>query len=311
METTRNMRSRAEGQHGLVTRAQLAELEVTRAVRRRLVERGELVPVGRQVFRIGGVPLTDHQRILAACLDTGGVASHRTAAWLHRLLTGLDPLRPLEVIALRPRADAATSIARVHSTTWLPADDLVVVQGVPCLGVPRTLLSLAALVPHELSFDEVRGAVDQAVFSGIAHEKWLWWRLERLRRSGRNGVRVLEEILLARAAGEITESWLERETLAVIVGAGLPVPVCQARIERRGSFVGRVDFLYADARVVIEVSGYRWHRTKAQAASDAQRRRQLTLAGYTMLEYTFDDVVTSPHVLIAEVSEALGLARAA
>ena len=117
--------------------------------------------------------------------------------------------------------------------------------------------------------------------------------------------------MVARAAGEITESWLERETLRVIIDAGLPVPVCQARIERRGSFVGRVDFLYAEAQVVIEVSGYRWHRTKAQAAADAQRRRALTLAGYTVLEYTFDDVVASPQVLVAEVTEALGLARAA
>lgn len=305
------MRSVAERQHGLVTRDQLAEAKVTRAVRRRLVERGELIPVGRRVFRIGGVPPTDRQRILAACLDTGGVASHRTAAWLHRLLSWIDPDRRPEVVVHRQRNHAPTGTARVHSTTWLPADDRVVVDGIPCLGIPRTLLSLAALVPHELSFDEVKGALDQAVCSGLATEAWIWWRLERLRRSGRNGVRVLEEALLARAAGEVTESWLERETLQVIVAAGLPVPVCQARIERQGSFVGRVDFLYAEARVVIEVSGYRWHRTKAQAASDAQRRRQLTLAGYTVLEYTFDDVVRCPESLVAEVTEALGLVRAA
>ncbi len=311
MDTARNMRTLAGGQHGLLTRAQLAELAVTRAVRRRLVDRGDLVPVGQQVFRIGGVPASERQAILAACLDVGGVASHRTAAWLHRLLTGFDRMRAIEVVVERPRAHATTALAQVHSTTWLPAADLVVVDGIPCLGVPRTLLSLAALVPRELTFDQVKGAVDLGVTSGIAHEKWLWWRLERLRRSGRNGVRVLEAILLARAAGEITESWLERETLRVIIDAGLPVPVCQARIERRGSFVGRVDFLYADARVVIEVSGYRWHRTKAQATDDAQRRRALTLAGYTVLEYTFDDVVSAPHVLVAEVTEALGLARAA
>ena len=115
----------------------------------------------------------------------------------------------------------------------------------------------------------------------------------------------------ARAAGEVTESWLERETLQVLVGAGLPAPVCQARIERKGSYVGRVDFLYAAARLVIEVSGYRWHRTVEQAAADAERRRRLTLAGFTVLEYTFHEVVSSPDLLVAEVAEALGRARAA
>jgi hypothetical protein len=153
MENTRNMRLLAESQHGLVTREQLADLAVTRAVRRRLVARGELAAVGHQVFRIGGVPRTERQAILAACLDTGGVASHRTAAWLHRLLTGIDPTRPPEVVVDRRRSHATTAIARIHSTTWLPADDLVVVDGIPCLGVPRTVLSLAALVPHHLTFD--------------------------------------------------------------------------------------------------------------------------------------------------------------
>lgn len=185
------------------------------------------------------------------------------------------------------------------------------VDGIPCLGVPRTLMTMAALVPHELSYDEVKGAVDEAIRLGIAHEKWLWWRLEKLRRSGRNGVRVFEQILESRAAGEVTESWLERETLEVLRAAGLPLPVCQARIERRGSFVGRVDFLYPTPRLVIEVSGYRWHRTAEQAAADAERRRHLTLAGYTVLEYTFHDVVSTPEVLVAEVTEALSRSVAA
>ncbi|MEZ5177093.1 MAG: type IV toxin-antitoxin system AbiEi family antitoxin domain-containing protein [Acidimicrobiales bacterium] len=310
METSVDYRAVAAGQHGLVTRAQLLESEVSRAARRRLVDRGDLVPVGRQVFRISGAPVTEHQAILAACLDVGGVASHRTAAWLHHLIAGRRRAGPPEVMVRRPGGHHNPN-AVVHSTTFLPPDDVVTVDGIPCLGVPRTLLTLAALVPHELTYDEVKGAVDEAIRVGIAHERWLWWRLEKLRRSGRNGVRVFEQILEARAAGEVTESWLERETLQVLVGAGLPAPVCQARIERKGSFLGRVDFLYAAARLVIEVSGYRWHRTAEQAAADAERRRRLTLAGFTVLEYTFHEVVSSPDLLVAEVAEALGRARAA
>ena len=286
----------------------LGELGVTVGVRRGLIARGELVPAGRRVYRIGGVAPTDHQQLQAFCLDTGGVASHRSAAWLHGL-GGFGPA-PFEVTVARPLPGGAFGPGRVHTTTYLPVDDRVTINGVRSLSAARTLLSLASLVPGELTIDRVRGAVDEAVTIGLARDPWLWWRLEKLRRSGRNGVSVFEAILAERAGGQVTESWLERETLRVFRAAGLPPPVCQARIAARGSFVARVDFLYPGPKVVIEVSGYRFHRTKAQTIADAERRRALVLAGCIVLEYTYDDVVARPHAMVAEVERALGLTLA-
>ncbi len=309
--TPRNaMRDIAERQMGLVTRANLAEAGVTDGVRRGLVRRGELVPAGRSVYRIGGVAPTSRQILLGACLDTGGAVSHRSAAWL-RSVDGFAATSPVEVMVERPLAGGSFPQVRVHTTTWLPPDDVVEVDGIPCLGVPRTLLSLASLVPHELSYDVVRGAVDEAIRLRLATDPWIWWRLERLRRSGRNGVTVLESILATRAAGEVTESWLEREAIRVIRAAGLPIPVCQARIGPRGSFVARVDFLYPDQMLVIEVSGHRWHRSKEQTVADAARRRRLSLLGYTVLEYTYHEVVARPGEMTDEIRLALGMRRVA
>jgi len=304
MERHRELRQLAEKQRGLLTTADLHELGITRAARRGYVDRGELVPAGRRVFRIGGVAPTPRQSLQALCLDTGGVASHRSAAWLHRL-NGFGAF-PLEVTVARPLHGAPFGPGRIHTTRHLPPDDLVTVDGVASLSVARTLLSLAALVPDELAFDRVQGAVDEAVALGLATDPWLWWRLEKLRRSGRNGVTVFEAILTGRAGGSVTESWLEREALRVLTAAGIPAPLCQERIAPRGAFVARVDFLYPDRRLVIEVSGYRFHRTKAQTIADAERRRALTLAGYTVLEYTYDDVVKRPAAMVAEVVQALG-----
>ena len=283
----------------------LGEIGVTVGGRRGLIARGELVPVGRRVYRIGGVAPTDRQSLQALCLDTGGVASHRSAAWLHGL-GGFGPT-PLEVTVARPLPGGAFGPGRIHTTTYLPVDDQVTVDGVRSLSVARTLLSLASLVPAELTIDQVRGAVDEAVANGLARDPWLWWRLEKLRRSGRNGVSVFEAILSERAGGQVTESWLERETLRAFRAAGLPMPVCQARVAARGAFVARVDFLYPGPQVVVEVSGYRFHRTRAQTVADAERRRALVLAGCTVLEYTYDDVVARPEAMVAEVERALGL----
>ncbi len=200
--------------------------------------------------------------------------------------------------------------AQVHTSTNIPPDDVLMVRGVPCLSVARTLLSLAALVP-EISTDRLKGTVDDAVTRRLASDPWLWSRLEALRCRGRNGVSAFEEVLADRAGGQATESWLEREALRVLEAAGLPLPVCQARVAPQGAFVARVDFLYPDQRVVIEVSGHTWHRTKAQVDADVRRRRELVLTGHVVLEFTYDDVVERSCEMVRQVTAALARSQAA
>ena len=304
----RNLFDRAERQRGLVTRTDLVEIGLGRPAFRRLVSDGGLVAVGPRVFRVGGVRLDPASRTLAACLDLGAVASHRTAAWLHGF-PGFAPPTVPEVLRRGRNADHRSMVAVVHSTTWLPRDDLVEVDGIPCTSVARTLFSLAALVP-EIPLDRVRGAVDDAVRLRLASDPWLWWRLEKLRCSGRNGVTAFEAILTARAESP-TESWLERETLRVLVAGGLAPPRCQARIRRRGAFVARVDFIYDDEQVIIEATGAVAHSTPTQRAADAKRRNALVTAGYTVLEFTYEQIVGEPASVVAQVRAALAARRTA
>lgn len=293
----------AESQHGLLTRAQLREAELSRARLRSLMDRGELRPVGRRTLRVAGAPRTTLQRVAFACLDTGGDASHLTSTWMHTVAGFPAPLLP-EVTVTRRSYSYDHRLVRVHTSTNLTADDRVVVSGIPCLSVARTLFSLASLVP-ELSVERVKGAVDDAVAAGLATDPWLWARLEALRCRGRNGVAVFEQVLMERAGGTVTESWLERETLRVLREAGLPEPLCQQRVERQGAFVARVDFLYPHHRVVIEVNGHAWHSTRDQVTADAARRRHLALEGYIVLDFTYDDVVRHPQLVVAQVRAAL------
>lgn len=300
----------AQQQHGLLDRSDLVRLGVSRGTRRGLVDRGELVPVRPKVFRVGGTPDTPEQRVLAAVLDRGAPAGGRTAAWLHGL-DGFGPPGVVELLGRRPTVDADADDLIVRTTTWLPDLDIVTVRGIPTTAVARTVLSLCALVPHGLTWDRAKRTIDDACQRDLASDPWLWWRLERLRRSGRNGVRTMEKILVARGEGNVTESWLEAATLAVLGRAGLPMPTCQERIDRHGAFVARVDFLYPAERVVVEVNGHRPHRAKAQVQRDVERIRDLTLLGFRVLPFTYDDVVRHPEVLVDQVGRALGLARAA
>lgn len=300
---------RAERQHGLITAADLLDLEISRGSRRRLLEKGNLIATGTRSYRLAGSPPSLRQQILAACVDVNGLASHRTAAALHGL-DGFHLTAPIEVLVTEGRCNPRSKLARVHSTRWLPPDDRIEIDGIPTTSVARTLMLLAGIVP-EIPIELVRGAVDEAVATNKATDKWLWARLESLRRSGRNGVLVLEEILSDRAGGAVTESWLEREALRILTDAGLPLPVCQARIERRGAFVARVDFIYEEQRAIIEVSGYASHRTKRQTTADAKRRRELTLAGFQVHEFTYEEIVDTPEILVAAVRAILGLSPTA
>ena len=250
-----------------------------------------------------GLPVTDRQRAMAATLETGGIASHRTAAALHGIGRWTLQGRPA-VLTVRDTGAHRIDGIEVHTTTWLPADDRTVVDGIGCTSVARTLLLLAD--PRlRLPPDLLRGLVDDAVRDGKASDGWLWWRLEHLRRRGRPGIAALEAVLTARADLGPTESWLERELLRILADAALPLPRCQRRIDRRGRFVGRVDFLYEEARLVIEVSGHAFHASPDQLRADARRRNQLQLAGYRVLEFTYDDVVRAPDRVVAAILEAL------
>lgn len=295
---------RASSQLDLITRPQLHEIGVDKDRIHRARTAGLLVPIGRRTFGIAGAADRFERRVMAACLDTGGVASHRTSARLHRLHRGLHG-PAIEVTIVEGSSHRPSGLAVVHSSTNLPPDDLVDVGPIPSVGVARTFMMLAALVP-EVDPDVIRTAIGDAAREGKVSDAWLWWRLEMLRCRGRDGVTAMEDILRRRQQLGPTESWLEHTFLELLEAAGLPLPAVQSRIRRKGAFVARVDFRYEGTRIVIEVEGYRPHRE--QRTQDEARRRQLVLAGYDVLGFTYDEVVQQPVAVVADVRDALATA---
>src|SRR6478735_2241367 len=128
----------AAGQRELVTRADLRRIGFTRTQRTTLLRRRTLDPVGRQTFVLGGAPPDPRRHLLLACLDTGGALSHRSGVTLQGVSGVAEPAKP-DVLVGRLAAPIDSALATVHSTTWLPADDLTVVDGIPCTSVARCL----------------------------------------------------------------------------------------------------------------------------------------------------------------------------
>ena len=67
----------------------------------------------------------------------------------------------------------------------------------------------------------------------------------------------------------------------------------------------RVDCRFPGTPIIIELLGYRFHRTKQQMSRDAERLNALVLDGFTPFQFTYDQVVSQPRVVTATVDLAL------
>lgn len=308
--TERAIAERARTQLGLVTRSQARDVGLSRKVVARRLASGSLLALSDEVLAVGGAPPSWERDVMAACLDVSGVASHRSAAWLHRM-EGFARPSGIEVVTRKGRRATRSALARVHATTNLTPEDVVSVGGIPTTSIARTMLDLSKLVLHrELDRASLVTAVESTVRERRASDRWLWWLLEERRCRGRDGVSVMESVLAERAHLGPTESWLERETLRILAEAGLPLPRVQRRFTRRGAFVSRVDFAYDDRPVAIEVEG-KAHLTPAQAAIDVRQRDELQLMGITILTFTYQHVVDDPGWVVDSVRRARALRAAA
>lgn len=195
----------------------------------------------------------------------------------------------------------------IHTSTVLPPLDCEVVDGVRVTAPTRTLIDLSGMATSE----QLTAALDGALRDLLTTEEFLHRRIVELRGRGRYGIprllQVIEGIEVTRGA----HSWLEREFLRLVASEGLPLPTPQQVLGQRNGRLIRVDFRFPGTRVVVEVLGYRHHRTKLQMQIDTERTNALTLAGYFVVQFTYEHVVSSPAWVVEQVAEALRLSRAA
>lgn len=296
----------AASQGGLVTRAQASAAGLSRRTIARRIASGLLVPAGARTLRPASVPLTDEVVVRAGALDHDAVVSHRAAAWKHGLME-LGGVIDLTVAKGRSThlaaADART--LRIHTSTNLPSDDIVTVDGFDITSIARTLFGLAALVPDEISPPQLLDVVSAAIEGRKASLAWLRWLLEARRCRGRNGVTAFAWALDARERLGPTESWLERRFITLADEAGLRRPQVQRRIARAPGRAARVDFLYGPERTVVEVLGYAFHRTPEQITRDTLRANELQIAGYVVLQLTSRLLDEDPATALGQVARSL------
>lgn len=292
----------ANAQHGVLGRRQILNLGYSRRQFDRRIVEGPWSRVAEGVYRHLAAPDTWESRLMAACLTGGNgtVASHRSAAALHRLTGGSTAF--VEITSVRWRRSQHQDLI-VHESKSITHLDVTKVAGVPTSTVERTLLDLGAVRGRVT----VQMALDRALHSGSTTWERVDATLTRLAKSGRPGVEKLRLALRAREpGGGVPESERETQLLELLSAFGLPSPVAQHRVvDRHGVFLARVDAAYPQHRIAIEYDSDQEHSDPTALASDNARRNRLTAAGWTVISARNSDVNSDPGDLIQAITASL------
>ncbi|HEY4377724.1 MAG TPA: DUF559 domain-containing protein [Acidimicrobiales bacterium] len=238
---------------------------------------------------MGSEPTARFEVLRAAVMQAGAgsVVSHFSAG----LTWGLPGMReqPIHVIVPRVHERPARGIGVIHRSRDLGSADVVLLDSVPHTNAARTLLDLASLISAQ-HLDRCLQAACRQEHTSVEEILAL---VEEVRRRGRPGIKRMLEVLEPALDRPATESWLEEEFLRVIEAAGIPTPETQVVIVVEGHTY-RVDNLWADVGLVVEVDGHATHSERTDTQQDAERSARLTSAGYGVVRFTYDDVVSRP-----------------
>jgi len=282
-------------QFGLITWAQLIDLDVHRETIKRLIRRGHLEVFHPAVYRLPGYPVTWDQRLMACLLlcGRGSAISFEAAAQSY----GIDTVRagrPHVTVVHQQRVKAEGFV--LHRTRLFAPGDVITRGPLRITSPLRTIIDLAA----SLSMDALEDALDDALRRRLVTVKQLDKRLDVRGRRGVKGARNLQRLLDARDGQRAKASSLQNRFRRGLKRAGLPVPLEEHPVlDSSGRFVARVDFAYPGRKIYIEVDGSH-HETRKQRQSDNARQNRLSQAGWTPLRYDRDQVNAKRYV--AEIS---------
>lgn len=293
----------AHRQHGTITRAQLRSAGISERMLGSWVAAGIASRPGPNTVRFTGSRPRAVDDLTALLLDIGGEAraSGPTAA----ALLGFDQyvLRPPFHVTIQ-RGRAVTRVGHIiHTTSVLPPIDRTLAQGIPCTSGARTLIDLARTeTPERLTV-----AFDSGLRDGRFNERHLHERIVELRAKGRFGIPKLLAVIDGSEIIRGGHSWLEREFLRLIAAAGLPRPDTQVALSRAGDRTVRVDARFPGSPVVVEVLGYRFHRSSQQLQRDVERLNALLLDGFLPMQFTYEQIVSAPDQVVEDVRHGLSV----
>jgi very-short-patch-repair endonuclease len=288
----------AERQLSVVRTPQLHVAGLDRGAIAHRLQHGWLHRRYRGVFLVGSPIAPPGGAELAALFACGESAllSHRSAA----VLWGLVPSRrgPIDVTVVARNRRHRDGII-VHRVVELDPRDERVRHGLAVTAPARTLSDFAA----EAEDDELEAALSEARALRLVKDPEIVAALDRA--GTRAGVARMRRLLKLEDDSGYTQSKAERLMRRLSRAAGIPQPLCNRRIHGQ-----RVDFLWPEHKVVVQVDGFQFHGHRSAFERDRKKDQVLIAAGYRVVRITWLQLVNEPLRVAAVIAAALAGSRA-
>jgi very-short-patch-repair endonuclease len=268
---------------GSATFADLRTLVSARAIRNGLAA-GRIRRVAKGVYALPEAPPA-----LTAARSHGGVVSHLSAAqhW------GLGVLNPpaLPHVTLDP--------GRVRRRTGLPC--ILHWAAVTALDDVTTPIRTVLDCIRTLTLAEALAVADSALRMGCVEQDELLSAATKLR--GPHRRRILR---IAALADGRSESVLESALRALLVKRGIEGFVPQVVVQD-SLFSARLDLANPALRIGLEAEGFEHHGTRRALVKDCRRQVNLTIRGWSILRFSWEDVMFDEEWVVGALERATGL----
>ena len=290
----------ARKRYGVITRAEALQLGMPAKAIQRRVARGRWKIVYPAIFFIGlGEPLWEG-KLLAACRWGGplAVASHQAAAELHRLV----PRSGSSICITVPRRKNPRDDIELHVDARLPDTKTVKVGCIPATTIERTILDLCGKMTRDVAVRLVESAIRQQRTD-----------IGRLARSleafgGRVpwGGSTLRWALERRFCLGVTDS--EAENIFIRLMRKSNLKGVHHHVVRKGSrHLAELDFAFLTEKVNVEIDGDHYHRDAVTRERDRQRDAELAQLDWTVLRFTYRQLVQEPEWVVTTIRNVLSL----
>lgn len=274
-------------QDGVITSAQARMCGLSQSAVDRRIRSDRWRRVGRGIYVACDRDFTDSARVHAAVLGAGdnAVLSAAAAAWWHGLVNDL----PAEIEVTVPR----NRRPRPYPGTRYRRRDLARQDVTHRAGVDLTALALTAVeAATECGFEVLDTALARRTTLRAleaAHRRNL----------GRTGSRRAG--LMLEAMGSGARSNAERRFVAILRKARITGWTANFRVA--GAVI---DVAFREAMVAIEIDGFAFHSGQRSFVHDRRRQNMLVAAGWTVLRFTWQDLIDDEAGVIDRVRAAIG-----
>ncbi|MDX6260265.1 MAG: hypothetical protein QOH84_1953 [Kribbellaceae bacterium] len=269
---------------GSATFADLRAVVSGRSIRNALLA-GQIRRSAKGVYALPDAPVA-----LVTARSHGGVVSYLSAAqhWGMKMIT--EPQIPH--VTLPPgRARRTTQESCVLHWADAPALDDVTTP-------TRTVLDCVRALP----LFEALAVADSALHQEIVDPDELLEAAARLRGPHRRRIQTVVALADGRA-----ESVLESALRAILIEAGIEGFEPQVLV-RDKSFSARVDLGNRAAKLGLEADGFEHHSSRRQLVKDNRRGVNLAIRGWTVLRFSWEDIMYDQDWVVASVTAMTGAA---